>query len=501
MGATIPEKTPLVASNFMRLPKAKEVNEFLMQLAQASPQASVQTLGLSAGGRSIDALLLSQDRGFLTDRLATPEKLTVMLIGSQHGTELAGGAAILIIAQKILTGELGEILENMNLVLVPYANPDGLDSNSRYNDAGENINIDYVALNLDETLNFVHALDKFKPQAVLDVHEYAVYKRVLSGDQGYVLATGTQFELANNPNINHSLQQFSVSELLPQLILAVEEKGLSANRYLGEINSLDAPVTGGGLSLFNFRNYSGLRGALSVLVEGRKDPTEDTYETPENIEVRVERQVIGILAFLEVIQKYKKQIISITNNAREHWITDYKEGKELNLKAEYALDEASPETSVPLLNLETDDVEVHQFSNHSNILAYVPTALPDAYAIVAEQDRMMVLLEKHGIDYEVIEAPQQLSGHKQKITNISIRYPQVGVRQFLDIKVDEENIKVDLKKGDLLVKTDQPFGIFVPLIFDLRSSDNIFQDISYRELLLKYREFFIFPVQLETTEK
>lgn len=56
--------TPFERSATYTLPNSTEVSAYLHQLTQQSSQASVLSLGRSAGGRPINALLLSHDAAF-----------------------------------------------------------------------------------------------------------------------------------------------------------------------------------------------------------------------------------------------------------------------------------------------------------------------------------------------------------------------------------------------------------------------------------------------------
>ncbi|MGH9198867.1 MAG: M14 family zinc carboxypeptidase, partial [Acidimicrobiia bacterium] len=99
-------KTALEQSHYQRTSSSVEISRFLKELDEASALARKETLGSSAGGRPLDALLISEDTDLLKDDRPSPMRLTMMLIGSQHGTETSGGEALLIIARELLGGSL-----------------------------------------------------------------------------------------------------------------------------------------------------------------------------------------------------------------------------------------------------------------------------------------------------------------------------------------------------------------------------------------------------------
>jgi len=499
--SAVPEKTPLEASSFTELPKTKIINDFLKKLADSSHYAQVENLGYSDGGRAINALLISTDSEFLADGKPIDGKLSVMLIGSQHGTEPSGSEAIQIIARQLLSGGMDNVIESMNLILVPNANPDGRDNNQRFNENGGNINRDYIELLLSETLLFVDTLYEFQPNVILDVHEASEYKPVLTGKEGYILAAEARFEVGNNPNIDVRLRDFSENVFLPNLIDAVLDEGLSAVRYMGVIRQLDQVVSRGSIRATNFRNYSGLQGVLSVLLENRLDLEDEGYPTKNNIKIRVEKQILSIKQFLCQVQYYQHQIFKLTRQARHKWVFGDQGSKTLILQASFTVNDNKPTKVFDLTELATGKVITHNFANHDKIQASIPFELPDAYVVLAEHDNIADLLQRHHINYQVIDQSAQLQGAYQKINNIDIEPPAAILGQsvqLLTVDLDEEDTLIELRQGDLLIKTDQPLGILIPIIFDPRSSDSIFQNVAYRPLLLKYDEFFILPVTLES---
>ncbi|WP_228279109.1 M14 family zinc carboxypeptidase, partial [Acinetobacter baumannii] len=70
--------------------------------------------------------------------------------GQQHGNEPAGGEAMLVMAQRLATGDLGEMLERINVVIVPRANPDGAEAFERVLRNGIDPNRDHTMLRSPE---------------------------------------------------------------------------------------------------------------------------------------------------------------------------------------------------------------------------------------------------------------------------------------------------------------------------------------------------------------
>lgn len=471
-------QTPLESKNYQSLPKSSEISKFLHDLADQSSIAKVVTLGKSAGGRDIEAVLISQN--------PTENKITVMLMGSQHATEESGAEALQMLVRDLLTTSQNTWLNDMNLVVIVNANPDGRDNNSRYNETNGNINIDYVALKEDETLVFVNAQRQYQPHVILDLHEASANKKILTDKQGYVTHFESQFDVNNNPNIAKPLDQFANDVFLPEVMRVNTQMGVPARHYQGEILQLNQRLSHAGLRLWNFRNFSAMNGSISVLVENRLDPRIGNYKTPQNIKERTRKQKVSAEAFLTAASTYKDEILKVTAQARNS------HEKTVLLRHERVKDTHKPVVNIELINVKTGKKELHGFPNFAQVKTSIPLTLPQAYLITDEQARFAKLFDRHHLSYETIQTERSVSVIQQKMTKIELIPHLVGESNVLEVSADEKEIVMNAQPQDLWISLDQPMGRLIPILLDPRSSDSIFQEMNYRPLLLKNKEFFIF---------
>ena len=103
----------------------------------------VVEIGRSAGGRPLSAVHLARTTG-------SPKSWRLLFVGQQHGDELAGKDALLQLIVRI--SEDPEALPtDVDLWIVPVANPDGAAAGRRRNDAGADLNRDHLLLSQPET--------------------------------------------------------------------------------------------------------------------------------------------------------------------------------------------------------------------------------------------------------------------------------------------------------------------------------------------------------------
>src|SRR5690242_10129993 len=144
-----------------------DVLAFLEALSQESPRVRIEILGLSQGGLSMPMVLLT-DSGKINSRLPT-----VLIIGQQHGNEPAGGEAALVLAQQLANPQAG-LLRRVNVLIIPRGNPDGAESFKRTTANGIDVNRDHLLLNTPESRMIALAVHRYRPQLMLDLHEFTV---------------------------------------------------------------------------------------------------------------------------------------------------------------------------------------------------------------------------------------------------------------------------------------------------------------------------------------
>ncbi|ATG75576.1 hypothetical protein CGX12_04600 [Zobellella denitrificans] len=487
--------TPFENGKFLTLPDSRDISRYLAELDALSPRARLVSLGTSAGGRPIEALLMSESPAFLRDHAAEADKPTVMIFGSQHGNEPSSAEAIQQLARELIAGEHPALLSRLNLVLVAMANPDGRDLSTRHNANDDNTNIDYVALNAGETRLLVDALQSFDPDVVYDAHESGIWKRVLTREQGWMTDVEAQFDMGNNPNIDGPLRDYTEHRLLPALIERVSDAGLAAVRYRGEITDINQSVARGGLGITNLRNYAAMQGRISILVENRLDNKDGSYPTPRNIAERVRKQHLSILTMLELVADESEQLVSLSRRARQQWQSGAGDGRTLWMGVSFDVNRDEPEVTLPLVRFADGHQQQHRFRNHDAIVTREPIRLADAYAVTRERERVAGWLDRHHIAFETVREPRELVAERLVIEQL-LPQPKArpGVREKVQARVRVAEQRVTLQPGDLLVPMDQPLAPLAALMLDPRSANALYQESEWN--WLQPGEFPVFPVRL-----
>lgn len=483
-------RTPLESSGYRQLTRSHEIASFLTQLADGYALTEKITIAVSALGNPVDAMLVSSNLDRFKDASPDGNKLTVMLVGSQHGTEPSGAEALLLAARDLVTGNLSAYLRYMNFIVIPNSNPDGRDLKRRTNSNSVNLSTNFVVLTEPECRGLIDALHRWRPHVVLDIHESAVLKKKSLAKQGYLTDFEAQFEAANNPNVDEGIRAFSFARLLPDIIERINTQGLPAQRYIGEITSIHQPITHGGLSLRNLRNMAGMLQTFSFLVENRLDPSTGTYATPRNIRARVAKQYLSIVSFLESCRNHRSEIITLSQTARMRW-KNPRHNRPVFLDTRYATDPARPQITLPLQKIDTGALTQHTFNYHGSIMAEQAMTPPGAYIITSHQGFFQHFLSRHHITY----SRKNRSARCVRIPSIVKRHAKTeeiekGEGVVYTIEEHQKNYITD--PNDLFIALNQPLQNLIPLLLELQSSSSLFYTKEYRHLAEDQNDFFIY---------
>lgn len=266
-------RTPGLAAGRTTFTSNAELQSLLRSLVREEPPSANATtirlvqVGNSQAGVPLDALYFTRDAGVaVPGRSARP---TVLLVGQQHGDEPAGSEALLVIAQELAQGKLQTLLDRINVVLLPRANPDGMLASKRVSASGIDINRDHLLLRTPEAQAIATLARDFDPAVVVDLHEYSVLGRFLD-KFGAVQRFDVLLQYATTANLPEFVGKASEEWFRRPVLQALKTEGLSVEWYYTTSTDIaDKKISMGGVQPDTGRNVHGLRNAVSVLIETR----------------------------------------------------------------------------------------------------------------------------------------------------------------------------------------------------------------------------------------
>lgn len=248
-----------------------EMIVYIKKLAAGNEQIRIDSIGTSLEGRDIPLILFSKDH---TKMKQNKEKPLIWLQAQIHGNEPASGESALVIATWLAEEKLGsDLLDKVDIAIVPRINPDGSYHFKRYIATELDANRDYMKVEYPEVQAVHRAVHAYQPDVILDAHEYGVTSSQLRdiGEKGTISSYDVLISSAKNLNIPVQLRKMSDNLLLPDVQKALDKEKLSHHAYytLGKDKNGKVTATEGSTETRIGRNALGLKNTLTFLVETR----------------------------------------------------------------------------------------------------------------------------------------------------------------------------------------------------------------------------------------
>jgi hypothetical protein len=227
------------------------------------------SLGTSQAGAPLEALLYTRLPDAEPAGLVRSGRPTVLLVGQQHGDEPAGSEALIVVAQELAGGRLEALLDRINVIVLPRANPDGARAGQRVTASGIDANRDHLLLKTPEAQAQAQLVREYRPAVIADLHEYTAAGRYVE-KFGTVQRFDAMVQYAMTGNVPDFVTRASEEWFRRPLLERFKAEGLTSEWYYTTSTDIaDKKVSMGGVQPDTARNVNGLTDAVSFLIETR----------------------------------------------------------------------------------------------------------------------------------------------------------------------------------------------------------------------------------------
>ncbi len=193
----------------------------------------------------------------------------MLLIGQQHGDEPMPAEALIVVARELAGGRLAPLLDRIQVIVLPRANPDGVAERKRTAADGVDINRDHLVLQTPEARAIAQLVRDYRPLVVVDSHEFTSAGRWLE-KFGAVRRFDALAQYAMTANMHPFITRAAEEWFRVPMLDSLRREQLSAEWYYTTTTDLaDKKVSMGGVQPDNGRNVSGLKNTISFLLETR----------------------------------------------------------------------------------------------------------------------------------------------------------------------------------------------------------------------------------------
>ncbi|MEY8192582.1 M14 family metallocarboxypeptidase [Peribacillus simplex] len=462
--------TPAFKQNKIAFTSQEEMLDHIKSLSHKNKYIQIKTIGKSTEGRDIPMLLFSKDSKRPNKDSHKP---LIWIQGQIHGNEPASGESTLVLAQWLAEGKLGDVLDKVNVAIVPRVNPDGSYYFKRYTANDMDANRDYLKVEYPEVQTIHQSIDDYEPEVILDVHEYTVNPAPLKkvGAKGSIASYDLLISSAKNLNIPKQLRKASDELLLPNVFKALEKEKLSYHDYYTLATSDDGVLTAteGSTEARIGRNALGLKNTMTYLIETRGINIGRT-----DFKRRVFAQATAQAAFIKTTAEQAGKVKKAVKQAETEVV---QKGRKANdhdkivITSENKLVKDQKLTVVDLATAKMADASIDWLDSTD---AY-PTLVrdrPTAYILPPEYKNIAKKLQLLGVEVKQLKKPMKIAVESYSVKDLNVSAELESGHSTREITTTVTSTTRDFPKGSYVFDMAQPDANFIPLALEPEGIDS-----------------------------
>jgi hypothetical protein len=497
-------RTRAEISNYEETSTYADVTRVIDGLVATSPLVHTESFGKTEEGRELPLLVISEPKVTTPAMARKLGRPIVFVQANIHAGEVEGKEAMLMIARRLVSGDLKPMTKQLVFLIAPNYNADGNEKVSpmnrtaqngpvagvgtRENSKGLDLNRDYMKLDTAEARALVGLMNKWDPHVLVDLHT----------TNGSYHANHLTYSPILNPNADERLIDFTRDKMLAPIRAAMLKNHNWRTYYYGNFSPEDGggrenaridPANPGNTTWRTFdhrprfgNNYAGLRNRIAILSEaysyldfkGRVEVTEDFVE-------EIYKSVIA----------NGKQIMTLTAQADRVFTAESAKPVELGVDIEIrALPEKvdilvgdvtkvpNPRSGREMLAMAPMAVPV-PMKDYGVFAATRSLAMPDGWLIpkaLATGPRLAAALDRlrwHGIKISELTAEARLNVERFTVAELNKQPRAFQGHQEVRLKGAFDKVQLVVEAGSLFIPANQPLARLAFYLIEPESDDSL----------------------------
>lgn len=459
-----------------------EAIDFYQKLAKEYPQLQLKEWGMTDAGLPLHVAVVSENGQFDPAALRRENKRILLINNAIHPGEPEGvDASMMLVRDLLQKPELGQFLDNMVVVVIPFYNIGGglnrgccsranqngpMEYGFRGNAKNLDLNRDFIKCDSKNAQTFTRIFNHWKPEVFIDNHT--------SNGADY---TYTMTLLATQEDkLGPVLGQYLRKELLPRLYEGMAERQQEMTPYVnvwggtpedGIPGFYDSPRYGSG--------YAALHHCLSFVPETHmlKPFPQRVQATYDFMEVMIqtlyeEADKIGQLRQAAIAQAIAQPTVPID------WELDKARVDSILFKGYAAKYTPSEVTGLDRLWYDRTEPWTKKIPYRNTFIPKLSVEKPVAYLIPQAYTEVIDRLMMNGVQVNRLSEDVEPEVEMYRIKKFETRNAYEGHYPHYNVEVEKLNRPWRYHKGDYVILTNQPAVRFMVETLEPQAVDSYF---------------------------
>jgi hypothetical protein len=487
-------------SNFLETPNYDATIDYCKKLDKASEYVKYFTYGKSHEGRDLPALLISNDKNLTSAQQKKSKKALIMIQCGIHAGEIDGkDAMMMLIRDIVITKKYPNILDHVNLLILPIFNVDGHEKISPYNRINQNgpkemgwrvnalnlnLNRDYLKAESNEIKSWLTLFNEWMPDFFIDCH-------VSDGSDWPYTA---MFEAEKNQNMNKGIADWTKKTLVPYVLTESEKCGHQLIPYAGYVDEFDISkgILSGAMSPKLSTGYTAARNRQGFLIETH---SYKDYKTRVDATYQICRIIIQLINGKEYanLKNLNKLADDETNNCFrkiESVPFVFKNNNNsipFNFRAYKMIKEKSIISGVEKRSYEKNE-ESYQIPYYNSVDPVKSAKPPFGYVIPKQWSSLVDILKLHGVKVKTFSENETLPVTAYRLTDPKWREKPYEGRHMVSYSVRDEKMNTVVKSGSYFIPINQQAAKVIMFLLEPNSPDS-FVSWGFMDAIFEQKEF------------
>ncbi len=494
--------TRFESSDFVSTSSYDETMKYFQRLDDYSDYAKLFSFGTSPQGRELKYFAITKEKEFGPADFRSSGKPTLLIINGIHSGEIEGkDASMLLLREILITKEKENLLDKLNIIVVPIFSVDAHERTSKYNRINQNgpeemgwrttsqnynLNRDWLKADALEMQYMLQLISKWLPDFIVDTHTTD------GADYQYTIT----YAVEHFANIYSGTAKFLDNKFVPFLTKEVEQNGYLIFPYVAFKDwskGFESGVSDYAATPRFSTGYAAIQNRPALLVETHMmKPYKD--------------RVFSTKVVLETVMKFMndnaEELININKEADEQSVKNFSKEKihfpvslkptdkfsEVPFKGFRYFTDSSSISGGPKL-VYTNEKQTFNIRFYDDVVVSDSIQLPAAYLVPEEFGHLVDRLKLHGVEVENLKESKIIEVTRYKFKNVKISSTSNEGRQRVNFDYDTFSERVNVPAGTYLIRTDQRTVRVIAHALEPKSDDS-FIKWGFMNSIFEQKEYF-----------